>query len=111
MTLPIDPTTLTEEGIEQQRATLEMDHEEAIEFVRDCCEEANFGIPVECSPSELLNEKVDADRGPYCVLGACHPQMANPTSRRSTTSRLSRRDRPDPRRSFLTSENGTHRVK
>ncbi|MXR52658.1 DUF302 domain-containing protein [Halovenus sp. WSH3] len=77
MTLPIDPTALTEEDIGQKRATLAMDHEQAIEFVRECCEEAGFGIPVEFSPSELLNEKVDADRDPYYVLGACNPRMAN----------------------------------
>jgi uncharacterized protein (DUF302 family) len=77
MAIPIDPTALTEEDIGQKRATLEMAHEEAIEFVRECCEEAGFGIPVEFSPSELLNEKVDADRDPYYVLGACNPQMVD----------------------------------
>ena len=25
----------------------------------------------------MLNEKVDADRDPYYVLGACHPEMAD----------------------------------
>jgi len=77
MTLPIDPTKLDPEDIGEERATLEMDHEAAIEFVRECCEETGFGIPVEFSPSEMLNEKVDADRDPYYVLGACNPQMAN----------------------------------
>jgi uncharacterized protein (DUF302 family) len=92
MTLPIDPTKLDPEDIGEERATLEMGHEEAIEFVRECCEEAGFGIPVEFSPSEMLNEKLDrearsaagsrtqsddADRDPYYVLGACNPNMAN----------------------------------
>jgi uncharacterized protein (DUF302 family) len=77
MTLSIDPEQLTEEDIGEERATLAMDHEEAIEFVRECCLETGFGIPVEFSPSALLNEKVDADRNPYYVLGACNPEMAD----------------------------------
>jgi len=36
-------------------------HESAIERVRKVCLDAGFGIPVEFSPSEMLNEKVDAD--------------------------------------------------
>jgi uncharacterized protein (DUF302 family) len=77
MALPIDPEALTESDIGEKRATLDMDHEEAIEFVRECCLDAGFGIPVEFSPSELLNEKVDADRDPYYVLGACNPEVAD----------------------------------
>ncbi|MEF8821685.1 MAG: DUF302 domain-containing protein [Halovenus sp.] len=77
MALPIDPEALTESDIGEKRATLEMDHEEAVEFVRECCLEAGFGIPVEFSPSEMLNEKVDADRDPYYVLGACNPSVAD----------------------------------
>ncbi|MFC7074718.1 DUF302 domain-containing protein [Halovenus rubra] len=77
MSLPIDPTQLTDEDIGEEQVTLAMDHEDAIEFVRECCLEAGFGIPVEFSPSDMLNEKVDADRDPYYVLGACNPKMAN----------------------------------
>ena len=77
MTLPIDPAQLSAEDIGQERATLETGHEEAVEFVRECCLETGFGIPVEFSPSELLDEKVDADRDPYYVLGACNPEMAD----------------------------------
>ncbi|MEF8813903.1 MAG: DUF302 domain-containing protein [Halovenus sp.] len=77
MTLPIDPQQLAAADIGEEQATLEMDHEEAIEFVRECCAETGFGIPVEFSPSDMLNEKVDAGRDPYYVLGACNPEMAN----------------------------------
>jgi len=77
MSLPIDPEKLTEEDVGEKRATLEMDHEDAVEFVRETCEDVGFGIPVEFSPSELLNEKVDADRDPYYVLGACNPSVAD----------------------------------
>ena len=77
MTLAIDPETIEAEDIGEREAVLEMEHAEAIEHVREVCLETGFGIPVEFSPSELLNEKVDADRDPYYVLGACNPGMAD----------------------------------
>ena len=77
MSLPTDPAALTATDIGEKRATLEMSHDVAVEFVRDCCLATGFGVPVEFSPSTLLNEKVDADRDPYHVLGACNPEMAD----------------------------------
>jgi len=72
MVLPIDP-----DDIGEQQTTLEMSHEDAIEHVRDVFTDAGFGVPVEFSPSEMLNEKVDAGRDPYYVLGACNPEVAD----------------------------------
>ncbi len=77
MTLAFDPSELDPDDIGEERTTLEMGHEEAIEHVREVAEATGFGVPVEFSPSELLNEKVDADRDPYYVLGACNPVMAD----------------------------------
>jgi len=77
MSLDFDPSELDAEDIGEKQATLEMAHEEAIEHVREVAEETGFGVPVEFSPSELLNEKVNADRDPYYVLGACNPNMAD----------------------------------
>jgi uncharacterized protein (DUF302 family) len=77
MALPIDPATVEATDIGEQRATLEMDHKEAVEHVRETFEAAGFGVPVEFSVSEMLNEKIDADRDPYHVLGACNPTMAD----------------------------------
>lgn len=77
MSLPVDPAVFTEDDIGEKVTTLEMDHEAAIEEVRTVCEEVGFGIPVEFSPAELLNEKVDADREPLYVLGACNPHLAD----------------------------------
>ncbi len=77
MNLPFDPAVLDAADIGEEVAVLEMDHEPAIEYVREICLEEGFGIPVEFSPSELLNEKVDADRDPLYVLGACNPEMAD----------------------------------
>ena len=77
MSLAFDPSELGADDIGEKQATLEMGHEAAVEHVRETAEAAGFGVPVEFSPSELLNEKVDADRDPYYVLGACNPRMAD----------------------------------
>ncbi|GAB3683855.1 DUF302 domain-containing protein [Salinarchaeum chitinilyticum] len=77
MPLPIDPTQIDPEDYGEHQTTLAMPHDEAIEHVREVCLDVGFGIPVEFSPSELLNEKVDADRDPYYVLGACNPAVAD----------------------------------
>jgi uncharacterized protein (DUF302 family) len=77
MTLPIDPSVLTNEDIGEHRATLHMEHEEAIEHVRDAFGDAGFGTAVEFSLSDLLHEKIGADRDPYYVLGACNPEVAD----------------------------------
>jgi len=77
MTLPIDPAAIDPEDIGEEQATLEMDHEAAVEHVRESFTAAGFGVATEFSPSEMLNEKVDADRDPYYVLGACNPNMAD----------------------------------
>jgi uncharacterized protein (DUF302 family) len=77
MSLPFDPAAIDPDEYGEQQATLRMDHEAAVEHVRAVCTDQGFGIPVEFSPSELLNKKVDADRDPYYVLGACNPTMAD----------------------------------
>jgi uncharacterized protein (DUF302 family) len=77
MTLPFDPARVDPEDVGEEHVVLETDHENAIEQVREAFTEAGFGVPVEFSPSELLNEKVDADRDPYYVLGACNPDVAD----------------------------------
>ncbi|GGJ04722.1 hypothetical protein GCM10008995_13210 [Halobellus salinus] len=77
MTLPIDPAAIASGDIGEERATLRMDHEAAVEHVRETFVDAGFGIATEFSPSEMLNEKVDAGRDPYHVLGACNPTMAD----------------------------------
>lgn len=77
MVLPIDPRQLDGEDIGEKRATLHMDHEEAVEHVREAFVSEGFGIATEFSPSEMLNEKIDAGRDPYHVLGACNPAVAD----------------------------------
>ncbi len=77
MTLPIDPTALDAEDVGEHRTQLEMDHDEAVEHVRSTFVDAGFGVATEFSPADLLNEKVDAGRDPYTVIGACNPEMAD----------------------------------
>jgi len=77
MSLSIDPSALSAEDIGEKRATLHMDHEAAIEHVREAFTEAGFGVATEFSPADLLNEKIGTDRDPYHVLGACNPNMAD----------------------------------
>jgi uncharacterized protein (DUF302 family) len=77
MSLKVDPSVLDPDDVGEKRATLYMEHEAAIEHVREAFADAGFGFPEEFSPSGLLNEKVDADRDPYYVLGACNPGMAD----------------------------------
>ena len=77
MTLPIDPDAIASGDFGEERATLRMDHEAAVEHVREAFVDAGFGIATEFSPSEMLNEKVAAGRDPYYVLGACNPEMAD----------------------------------
>jgi uncharacterized protein (DUF302 family) len=75
--LPVDPSQLNGDDIGEKRATLHMSYEEAIEHVRDAFTSEGFGIATEFSPSEMLNEKIGADRDGYYVLGACNPNMAD----------------------------------
>jgi uncharacterized protein (DUF302 family) len=54
-----------------------MEHEEAIDHVRDAFKQAGMGTAVEFSVSDLLAEKIGVDRDPYYVLGACNPEIAD----------------------------------
>lgn len=61
----------------ERMASLEMEHEEAVEHVREALRDEGFGLPVEFSVSDLLREKVNSDLGPYYVLGGCNPGIAD----------------------------------
>ncbi|WP_267642542.1 DUF302 domain-containing protein [Haloarchaeobius amylolyticus] len=77
MVLNIDPDQLSDDDLGKKQATLEMEHEEAIEHVREAFADAGFGTLVEFSPSEVIKEKTGSEHDPYYVLGACHPEMAD----------------------------------
>ncbi len=86
---PDRPETIDPDAFGEKQAVLEMDHEEAIEHVREVCEDVGFGIPVEFSPSELLNEKVDADHDPTTCSGLATPKSRTERSTRRCESAAS----------------------
>jgi len=75
--IPIDPETYDADDRGERRLVLEMDHEAAVERVREALTYAGFGIATEFTPSEMLNEAVDAGRDPYTIIGACNPGVAD----------------------------------
>lgn len=75
--LPVNPATIDPSDRGERRAELEMTHKEAVEHVRGLLKDAGFGIATEFVPSKMVNEKVDAERDPYTVLGACSPAVAD----------------------------------
>jgi uncharacterized protein (DUF302 family) len=77
VTLPIDPAALDAADVGEQRARLEMPHDEAVAHVRETFRDAGFGVATEFSPADLLNEQIGADRDPYTVVGACNPAVAD----------------------------------
>jgi uncharacterized protein (DUF302 family) len=77
VTLPIDPSVIDSSDVGEERATLHMDHEAAVEHVRESFVDAGFGVATEFSLSDMLNGKIDAGRAPYYVLGACNPEVAD----------------------------------
>jgi uncharacterized protein (DUF302 family) len=53
------------------------DQTEAIERVTAALKDEGFGILTTIDVQATLKEKIDVDREPYVILGACAPQLAN----------------------------------
>lgn len=52
-------------------------HDEAVEKARALLQEAGYGVLSEIDIQAKLREKLDVERGPYAILGACNPPLAN----------------------------------
>ncbi len=50
---------------------------EAVEKARALLQEAGYGVLSEIDVQAKLKEKLDIEREPYLILGACNPALAN----------------------------------
>ena len=55
---------------------VDMGYEQAIEAVTQALAKEGFGILTEIDVAATLKKKLDLDRAPYKILGACNPQFA-----------------------------------
>jgi len=53
------------------------DIEAAEAAITDALKTVGFGILTRIDVSETLKKKIDVERAPYVILGACNPKLAN----------------------------------
>lgn len=57
--------------------TTEYQFDEAVDKISLALKDVGFGILTEIDMKTTLKNKLDVDRRPYKILGACNPQFAN----------------------------------
>jgi uncharacterized protein (DUF302 family) len=57
--------------------TTSKSYDEAVAAVKDALQEQGFGVLTEINVSAVLKNKLDIDKRPYIILGACNPVLAN----------------------------------
>ena len=56
---------------------LHCDFQQAVQRTRDALASEGFGVLSEIDVQATLKKKLDLDRPPYLILGACNPQLAH----------------------------------
>ena len=57
--------------------TSSQSYDETVAAVTDALQEQGFGVLTEINVSAVLKKKLDIDKRPYIILGACNPVLAN----------------------------------
>ena len=58
-------------------AVTDLSFDEAVGRCRELLAERGFGVLTEIDIQATLKKKLDIERDPYVILGACHPPSAN----------------------------------
>lgn len=56
---------------------VDYDYDTAVTRVTEALKDEGFGVLTEIDVKATLKKKIDVDRKPYIILGACNPQLAH----------------------------------